>query len=403
MGDGRISAADLMVVVEAVEDRVRRHDYAGADPFDGLAAARLPQVARSTARSRQAVVQAFKRSPVNLRAPAGVRPRRIAKALGLFSSAYSLLDQSGSRLPSRECGRRLLHWLVEQRRLSSDPRAWGYEFDVQTRWAFYPARTPNVIVTTFVGNACLDWYGRAPDEATLAVASQAADWITEALSVEREGGLYFGYVPGVTTLIHNANALAAGFLARYGSLSGDDAAVTTARQAAQVVIDGQQADGLWPYGEGASLRWIDGFHTAYVLGGLLDVWEATGDDDLLPVLERGTHAYAAKLFDGPVPRFSDTSLYPIDVHCASSAIDYFARAAELDAGYLDKAWNIATWAISELYDPSGAFYYQRTRWYVNKISYIRWSDAHMLRALARLLAVTGSLEPHEAHHTGSSR
>jgi hypothetical protein len=382
--DGVLSAEDLAVVVAAVEERVREHEYAGVDPFDGLAAARLPQVVRSTARSRQAVVQSFKRSPVDLRPLLDVRPRRIAKALGLISSAYALLDQAGACMPARDRGLALLDWLAAHRGLSTDPRAWGYEFDVQTRWAFYPARTPNVIVTTFVGTACLDWYERGGGEARLEVAGQAAEWIVEALSVDDGRRRYFGYVPGVTTLIHNANALAAGFLARYGRLSGDDVAVASARRAAQVVVDAQRPDGLWPYGEGASLGWIDGFHTAYVLGGLLDVWEATDDDSLVPVLERGTRQYAARLFDGATPRFSDKSLYPIDVHCASSAIDYFARAGRLDARYVDMAWNTATWAVGELYDPSGAFYYQLTRWYVNKIAYIRWSDAHMLRALARL-------------------
>ena len=52
---------------------------------------------------------------------------------------------------------------VEQRAVEGIDRAWGYEFDVQTRWSFYPARTPNIIVTTFVANAFLDWYERDGD------------------------------------------------------------------------------------------------------------------------------------------------------------------------------------------------------------------------------------------------
>ena len=332
------------------------------------------------------MVQAFKRSPADLRGVLGVEPRRIAKAIGLFASAYALLDAADWPGPVRQRGRELLDWLVEHRRQSADPRAWGYEFDVQTRWAFYPAGTPNVIVTTFVGNAFLDWYELTGDERLLSVAGDAVRWILETLTVRGGEQLYFSYVPGVRTVIHNANALAAGFLARFGRLSGDQESLAAASDAIYAVVSAQRPDGLWPYGEGPSLEWVDGFHTAYTLGGLLDVWQATGDKTLLEVLRSGTRAYADTLFDGPVARFSDRSLYPIDVHCASSAIDYFTRASVLDPGYGERAWKTAAWAIAELYDPSGRFYYQRTRWYLNKIAYIRWSDAHMMRALARLLA-----------------
>ena len=334
------------------------------------------------------VVQAFKRSPIDFRPLFGVRPRRIAKGIGLFASAYALLEESGWPGPARERGLSLLEWLSEHRRLSSDRRAWSYEFDVQTRWAFYPAGTPNVIVTTFVGNAYLDWYERTGEHGLLSVAGQAAAWIVDRLSVRDEGRLYFSYVPGVPTLVNNANALAAGFLARYGRLAGDAAALGAAREAVATVVGTQRADGLWPYGEGSSLEWVDGFHTAYVLCGLLDVWEATQEQDVFAALDKGTRAYASKLFHGGTPRFGDRREFPRDVHCASSAIDYFARAHVFDGRYGDQAWGVGAWAIGALYQPSGKFAYQRTRWYLNRISYIRWSDAHALRALARLLATS---------------
>ena len=34
--------------------------------------------------------------------------------------------------------------------------AWGYPFDVQTRWSFYPAGSPNVVVTSFAVQGLLD-------------------------------------------------------------------------------------------------------------------------------------------------------------------------------------------------------------------------------------------------------
>jgi hypothetical protein len=43
------------------------------------------------------------------------------------------------------------------------------------------------------------------------------------------------------------------------------------------------------------------------------------------------------------------------------------------------------WAIENLRSPRGYFYYQRNRFYTNRIEYMRWSQAWMSYALARLI------------------
>ena len=42
-------------------------------------------------------------------------------------------------------------------------------------------------------------------------------------------------------------------------------------------------------------------------------------------------------------------------------------------------------AIRHMQDPSGYFYYQKHRFYTNKISYMRWSNAFMFNALSLYL------------------
>jgi hypothetical protein len=39
-------------------------------------------------------------------------------------------------------------------------------------------------------------------------------------------------------------------------------------------------------------------------------------------------------------------------------------------------------------DPQGWFYFQRHRSFTNRVPYVRWSQAHMLRAIASLLETT---------------
>lgn len=404
------AVSDAGVVVDALHESLQASGYAGIDPFDGLSGSRSQALARAAgrvlrdpARGRQAVVQAHKRAPLDIRPLTGVRPRRMAKALGLIASGYAALDQAGWGGPGRERADELLDWLEQARVPAGDARAWGYEFDVQTRWAFYPAGTPNVIATTFVGHSFLDWHEREAGNTEaaprhLGFARDAAAFIVERLLVEDAGRSYFGYVPGNRTLIHNANALAAGFVASVAAVGGaateadgvpsaTSDTLALARACVEPTVAAQRPDGLWPYGEGGDVGWVDGFHTAYVLGGLYGVARATGDEALLGVVRRGLSASIERLFTADyVPKYTPDKLWPIDIHCASSAIDLFVRLRDLDPRCDRMARGVTAWTLANMYDGKGGFYYQRTRWYTNRISYIRWSQAHMFRALARLQA-----------------
>jgi hypothetical protein len=56
-----------------------------------------------------------------------------------------------------------------------------------------------------------------------------------------------------------------------------------------------------------------------------------------------------------------------------------------DSEVLAFASTVATWCIENLRDEDGFFYYQRRRLYTVRTAYMRWSQAWMLYALARLL------------------
>jgi hypothetical protein len=47
----------------------------------------------------------------------------------------------------------------------------------------------------------------------------------------------------------------------------------------------------------------------------------------------------------------------------------------------------------------GSFYYQRHRLWTNRVPYMRWGQAWMLRALAKLLLASTSTNP-SIHHAG---
>ena len=87
------------------------------------------------------------------------------------------------------------------------------------------------------------------------------------------------------------------------------------------------------------------------------------------------------------PKYFPDRLYPADAHSAGAALVALVELQALDSGATELAETIARWAIENLRDPRGFFYYQRRRFHTVRTPYMRWSEAWMMYGLARLLEV----------------
>jgi hypothetical protein len=355
------------------------HDWIGPDPYEGLNTP-LGRLAR-TRRSKQAVIQAYKRSPWSppwpLRAPRTAN----AKALGLVLSGYATM--TGRRLPGADEYVSTLPKRLEEMNLLPPGAAWGYHFDVQTRNVAYDSRTPNAIATCFVVDGLCDAY-EAVEERSCADLALAARPFLVSLLRSGEHGPFFGYVPdGEVPLVHNANLLVCGSLARLNGLDSDPRVEKIARDAAATTLDLQRDDGTWPYGEVANYAWVDNFHTAYVLDGLWRMKAAFGVGGA--ELDRGLRVWRSSFFeDDGWARYYPDRRFPLDAHCSASAIDLLALVGE-SPGDRQLAERIAALAIQELWLPEqNRFAFRRTSRGLNKREFMRWSNAQMFRALARL-------------------
>ena len=139
---------------------------------------------------------------------------------------------------------------------------------MQTRWGQYRAGNPNVVATAFAGHALLEAgrvEGRRRSErlARRAVALR----VPPSRWSRRGGERFFAYYRGQTTPIHNASLLLAALAVRAAATRFAQE-YAAAADAFAFTIARQRPDGSWPYGEGARLGWVDGFHTAYVLEAL---------------------------------------------------------------------------------------------------------------------------------------
>ncbi len=211
-----------------------RAGYAGHDPFDALNSRLFRATPFKRSRlARLAWTQAFKRSPVNLRAPASVPAERNSKGTALFALAALSRFRATRDAGNGQEARALLDDLLAARVEAKHGAAWGYNFDWQGRAFYAPKGTPTVVPTAFAvralteGLAALDTPG---EEGTvsqgvweyLTAATRACQFILEDLhrSDETDEEVCFSYTPRDRTRVFNATLLAGEALAAAGAVTG---------------------------------------------------------------------------------------------------------------------------------------------------------------------------------------
>ena len=378
----------------------RAQGLAGYDPYDGLNSRLFRATPFNNSRvARLAWTQLHKRSPINFRSLVGIPRERNAKAIALFALA-ALADFR--RNPTRENeieARELLDDLIWMSLKGFKGACWGYNFDWQSRSFFAPRGTPTIVPTAFAARALCEAAEVLSRDEYLPFARTICDFILNDLNRSEESGdeVCFSYSPLDRTRVFNASLLAGETLAKIGGMLNEQSLIDWALRATLYVVRRQQQDGSWAYGADSHQVWSDNFHTAYILTSLVRINDSASEprtapveeagltDDFHSALRRGYDFWTERFFlTNGWPRYFPDRLYPADVHSAASAIVALVELRDRIPGTLTLAEHIAKWAIQNLRDERGFFYYQQRRFLKARIPYMRWSEAWMMYALARL-------------------
>jgi hypothetical protein len=363
------------------------NDWAGYDPYDALNSRLFTALPVLQSRlPRLVLTQILKRSPINLRGllriPKTQNPKGIALFLSALLKAPELCIGEHADLVDS-----LTEKLVMLRSTGTSYWSWGYSFPWQTRSMVVPRGTPNLVCTTFVAAALLDLYEYRRESRWLEMAVSAAEYVLNDLYWSDGSSIAgFGYpLPSARNQVHNANFLAAALLCRVYQHTGDSRFLDPALKAARYSAAKQHADGSWAYGEGSSQQWIDNFHTGFNLGALRQIQAGADTNEFEKNIRRGFDFYRAHFFreDG-APRYFHDRTYPIDIHCVAQSIITLVEFQDLDADNITLADSVFRWAMAQMWDPRGFFYYRVLRSCTIRTSYMRWSQAWMLLALAVL-------------------
>jgi hypothetical protein len=387
---------DLRVAFQKLMAYCRENEWAGYDPYDALNSrlfAAVPMLDRRL--PRLVLTQALKRLPVNVRPLLAIPKTQNPKGLALFLCAFLRLRRMGME----DLQEQIAFMIERLDRLRSAGVAywcWGYSFPWQTRTIVVPSGAPNLVCTTFVANALFDAYDYCRDSKCLNMALSAAEYILNELYWTESGAASFSYpLPSLRSEVHNANFLAAALLSRAYGCTSDKKFLFPALQVARCSAAKQHADGSWYYGETASQRWIDNFHTGYNLCALRDLSRYAATSEFDAVIRRGFEFYRRHFFGaGGSPRYFHDRTYPIDIHSVAQSIITLINFQDVDSGNLSLAQSVLRWAMTHMWNDRGFFYYRVLRSHTNRISYMRWSQAWMLLAMVRLQEVsrTGGAE-----------
>lgn len=394
-------AARYEEVYKRVFDIARDENFAGYDPFDGLESRifKAIPILNHFALIRMAWLQSIKRLPINLRRMLGV-PRGInPKGVALFALAEAARIRDDLR------GTDNLSYLLELLdRLAilevdgsgSRLRSFGYNFDWQSRAFYAPKLTPTIVPTAFAAKAYLDGYELLGSAKFLEAADEICRFILNRLRrpFETATEICFSYTPNDNSRILNASLLAGEVLARTGELVGRTDYLETALKTARFVVGLQSPEGSWPYGTRLRHKWVDNFHTAFMISSLLALYdkcssllERDESEKIFSSIDRGTNFWIDNFFlASAAPKYFHNRTNPIDIHSAAAAIVTLADLAETRDDAIRLACRIADWTLENMYY-GGRFFYQKNALITVRIEFIRWGQAWMAFALSRLAEV----------------
>ncbi len=370
--------------LDGVSQWVEKRDYKAFDPGDGSMSF-LNSLTFNQHLLKRLLTGGVLRAPFNIRPWIGIKPHVSTKGMGYMAWGY--LKRHKLSKDARHSARAVacLDWLMNHRAPNTPHFCWGNHFSFSTRGGTIPPLAPTIVWSSLIGHAFVEAYEVLGDDRYLKVASSICDWILALPREKTDSGSCLSYVAYFQSSIHNSNMLGGSLLARVGKLAARPEAMEVAREAMLYSCTRQNADGSWYYGEAPKYHWIDNFHTGYNLDCLKRYIDSSGDKSFNDNLRRGFVYFKNNFFESDGrPKYYHNQTYPIDIQCASQAIDTLTFFADADPGSLDLAIKVAAWTIENMQGRDGHFYYRDLGWTKNRTPMLHWGQGTMFKALSHL-------------------
>lgn len=372
---------------EKIAKWVEIHNYKGYEPFDGLSSYLRPLTFNNTF-LEQVLQQIIRRTPFNLRKILAVKPNESTKGRGYMAWGYMNMFELTKEQEYKDKAFECLDWLDKNKSPFYEHHSWGNHFDYSARSGKLPKFEPTIVWTSLIGHAFVKAYELFKNEDHLNVIKSIVRWIKELPKEETDQGTCLSYIAYDLNPVHNSNMLGASFLSKYAKITGDEEALKIAREAMLYSCSRQLDNGAWYYGHAEKYHWIDNFHTGYNLDSLKYYIDYSGNKEFHENLINGYKFWKEHFFEeSGRPKYYYNNTFPVDIQCASQAIDTFALFSTLDNEALSLATKVAIWTINNMQDKKDGHMYFRIYSIGKKVKVpmIHWGQATTFKALTFLL------------------
>ncbi len=394
-----IETTEVLSQSKKLDAWLAEKNWKAYDPFDGLNAKGVKALTFDNHFLRIVLQQTVRRFPLNLRPLLGVKPETSSKGMGFCALGYLKLYRATGEREYLRKARKCLDWLMENYSEGYAGYAWGNHFSYESRGGKIPIGVPTIVWTSLIGNVFLDAFELLDEKKYYEVARSVCDFIAEDIGYYEfsDRCICFMYTPlnkkrpTLEGCIHNSNVLGAWIMARISRYEGEDRFYELSKRSVAYTAENQLPSGGWYYGEPEKYRWIDSFHTGYVLESIHGYMEATGDRHWEKSVRKGFEYFVSTFFgkDG-VPKYYNHKTYPIDIQCASQGIQTLVNLRRYDDRAIDTAKKVASWTVKNMCDSRGYYYFRKYPGITNKTPMFHWGQATMLSGLAHLYEVVSN-------------
>lgn len=366
---------------------MEKEKYMGYDPYDGLTSPlfKLPLLS-SSHKIRFYSQQIIKRSRVNLRPLLGIKKRLNPVTLGLAVQSYATLYAATKKEEYRTKASELIKTLESLIPNGFHGACWGYDFPWEARYATIPAYQPTIVATGIIANGLFEaWEKMQSDHAAKLLGSTAA-FVMNDLNRQNDsdGSFCFSYSPFDKEMVFNASMKGVRLLSQAYLVNKDGTYLNAAEGAVKWVMKHQTPEGSWVYSKRNTGKWVDNYHTGYILDCLESYIRISNDHQYLPALNNGIKYYTSNFITNTgQPKFYNNEPYPADCTAAGQTLLTLIRFNQTDL-----AKTVAVWMHDHMQSEKGNFYFRKYKTHIEKTDFMRWSDAWMLAGLSALYPYT---------------
>ena len=380
--------------LERLRIYIEKQNFKGYDPYDTLNS----WIPFQTLGEWPAVLatQFQKRNPVNIRPFLGIKKFHSTKGMGLLLKAYlKCFNVTGDKqlIPSIEF---IKNWLVTKKTFYNNDFCWGYDYPYSTLNEQLKKGFPTVIHHSYIIDGLYEYHKVFNDSEIKELIIESTGFIMNNIPKLKIGkDICFGYNPDSDVCCYNASLHAAKCLAIADKLNRSSKFSTIIKQAVDFVVSLQKQNGVWYYSldsKGNERKQID-FHQGFILESIFDIKKITKStcNEWENAIRLGLNFYKEEqFFSNGRSKWRLPKIYPVDIHNQSQGIITFTKLCEYNPKYLDFARTITEWTIQNMQSHKGYFYYRNYKFYNNRISYMRWSQAWMMQALSELIEKSNS-------------